>query len=144
MKSLDIQTGLLLVLIGLAIVYLVLNSREQEEKQQTEKFHARRLRKQENFHGGNSDAKLVMFYVDWCPHCQKAKPIWKKLVDKLANKLPTLKLEMINGEENRKLAEKYEVQYFPTILFLKGDSVIEYEDERELEALEKFAISNAK
>ncbi len=49
MKSLDIQTGLLLVLIGLAIVYLILNSREQEEKQQNEKFRARRLRKQENF-----------------------------------------------------------------------------------------------
>lgn len=139
-KSVDIQTGLLLVLIGLAIVYLVLNSREQEEKQQKEKFSARRLKRRERFQN-QSDAKLVMFYVDWCPHCQKAKPIWKKLVDRLANKLPKLRLEMINGEENRKLAEKYEIQYFPTILYIKGDSVVEYEGERELEPLINFAVS---
>lgn len=139
-KSVDIQTGLLLVLIGLAIVYLVLNSREQEEKQQKEKFSARRLKRRERFQN-QSDAKLVMFYVDWCPHCQKAKPIWKKLVDRLSNKLPKLRLEMINGEENRKLAEKYEIQYFPTILYIKGDSVVEYEGERELEPLINFAVS---
>jgi|SaaInlV_165m_DNA_1040744.scaffolds.fasta_scaffold76085_1 thiol-disulfide isomerase/thioredoxin len=142
-KSLDIQTGLLLVLIGLAIVYLILNSREQEEKQQKEKFRARRLKRNERFHNPQSDSKMVMFYVDWCPHCQKAKPIWKKLGDKLSNKLPKLKLEMVNGEENRKLAEKYEIQYFPTILYINGDSVVEYEGERELEPLTNFAVSQS-
>ena len=31
-------------------------------------------------------AKMKFFYVDWCPHCKTAKPIWEKVKQKYHNK----------------------------------------------------------
>ena len=124
MKSVNVENVVIAVLVIVLVVLVVVYVNKNNEQFQTK-------------------GVLYFFYVDWCPHCQKAKPIWKKLGDKLSNKLPKLKLEMVNGEENRKLAEKYEIQYFPTILYINGDSVVEYEGERELEPLTNFAVSQS-
>ena len=29
---------------------------------------------------------IVLFYVDWCPHCVSSKPEWAKLVKEMNNK----------------------------------------------------------
>ena len=31
------------------------------------------------------DVVIVLFYVDWCPHCVSTKPEWNKLVNKMNN-----------------------------------------------------------
>jgi thioredoxin-related protein len=33
----------------------------------------------ENDSNNHSQAELMMFSVDWCPHCKKAKTIWEEL-----------------------------------------------------------------
>jgi thiol-disulfide isomerase/thioredoxin len=38
----------------------------------------------------NRTATLMLFYVDWCPHCKTAKPEWESLKSQYDGK-------MING-----------------------------------------------
>ena len=30
-------------------------------------------------------AELMLFYVDWCPHCKTAKPVWEELQNEYKN-----------------------------------------------------------
>ena len=39
-----------------------------------------------NNNRGTSEAKLMFFSADWCPHCKKAKPEWDKFSSEYANK----------------------------------------------------------
>ena len=72
-------------------------------------------------------AKMKFFYVDWCPHCKTAKPIWEKVKQKYHNKKinNTLVLfEEINcesKEEGEKCANRYNIQGYPTIKLIKGE-----------------------
>jgi len=58
---------------------------------------------------------FAFFYAPWCGHCQKAKPEWERLEKE--NK-SDVKLVQINCDENKDLAEKYDVQSFPTFYYL--------------------------
>ena len=80
------------------------------------------------------DAELIMFHVDWCPHCKTAKPEWDKVVEKYDGK-------SINGynvaftdmncteetPEVQEMMEMYKVEGDPTIKLIKGDQVIDFE-----------------
>lgn len=68
--------------------------------------------------------KLVLFYADWCGHCQKVKPDWKKAADSI-NTSEDKKMIMVNcGEgtdEDQKVMKKYNVDGYPTIIkFVNG------------------------
>jgi thiol:disulfide interchange protein len=70
-----------------------------------------------------ADGKLVMvdFYTDWCGYCEKLDATtWKdgKVRQWLREHVVAVK---IDAERQEKLAAKYEVDSYPTILFLKPD-----------------------
>ncbi len=78
--------------------------------------------KQESFTNGKEGGEEVnvkMFYVDWCGHCKSTKPGFKEFMDKHngteVNK-KHVNIEMINCEENEKLASEYEIKGYPTII----------------------------
>ena len=86
-------------------------------------------------------AELYFFKVDWCPHCKKAKPIWDELSSEYANKSVNgykINFVEVDGEKDAKLADKYNVEGYPTIKLLKGDQVIEYDAKPNKETLEQF------
>lgn len=96
-------------------------------------FHANRenIPKNEN---SNKTATLMLFYVDWCPHCKTAKPDWESLKSEYDG-------QSINGytvhfveynctnesAETSELMDKYNIEGYPTIKLIKDNQVIEYD-----------------
>jgi thiol-disulfide isomerase/thioredoxin len=107
-------------------------------------FYANRenVPKDEN---SNKTATLMLFYVDWCPHCKTAKPEWESLKSQYDGK-------MINGytisfieyncttesDEISQLMDKYSIEGYPTIKLLKDNQVIEYDAKPTKTTMEQF------
>ena len=56
-------------------------------------------------------ASFVMFYADWCPHCQNAKPIVNDLQEEVSNDnqlKKNVEIIKVNCEEEKELANKYQ------------------------------------
>ena len=95
--------------------------------------------------GTSNTAELLLFYVDWCPHCKTAKPIWNELKSEYENKT-------INGykiifteincttetAEVEQMVNKYNIEGYPTIKLLKDGQVIEYDAKPSKTTLEQF------
>ena len=98
--------------------------------------------------GGSKQAELLMFSVDWCPHCKTAKPEWESLKQEYQGKT-------INGyvviftyvnctnetPEVEKLMNTYKVEGYPTIKLLKDGQVIEYDAKPTKATLSQFLHS---
>ena len=92
-----------------------------------------------------SDAELIFFFADWCPHCKKAKPHWNEVKQAYSGKV-------VNGytmvftevdcseetEEMKKTNAEYEIQGYPTIKLIKDGQVIEYDAKPDKDTIEKF------
>ena len=93
----------------------------------------------------NKQAELMLFYVDWCPHCKTAKPEWENLKTTYENKT-------INGysiiftehnctnesAEVEELMNKYKIEGYPTIKLLKDNQIIEYDAKPTKSTMEQF------
>ena len=93
----------------------------------------------------NKTANMMLFYVDWCPHCKTAKPEWENLKAEYEGK-------NINGytvtfteynctaesAENDELMNKYKIEGYPTIKLLKDNQVIEYDAKPTKSTMEQF------
>ena len=93
----------------------------------------------------NTTAELILFYVDWCPHCKTAKPDWEEVKNEFQHKTIngyTVIFTEINctteSEEVEKLMNKYKVEGFPTIKLLKDGQVIEYDAKPSKDTLIQF------
>ena len=94
---------------------------------------------------GNTQAELMLFYVDWCPHCKTAKPAWDEVKSEYQNKTIngyTVNFVEINCTNEtadvEQMMNKYSIEGFPTIKLLKDGQVIEYDAKPTKETLEQF------
>jgi putative thioredoxin len=67
----------------------------------------------------HSQCVLVDFWADWCPPCIALDPVLKKVVAEYQGKIVLAKVEVDEGE-NMKLAGRYQVRGFPTILLIQN------------------------
>jgi protein disulfide-isomerase A1 len=68
------------------------------------------------------DYLLVLFYAPWCGHCKKFHPEYEKAAKTLRKE--NLYLSKVDATVEKKLAEKFEIQGFPTVkLFIKGEAI---------------------
>ena len=98
---------------------------------------------------------IILYYVDWCPHCKTAMPEWEKFISEynatIVNgyTLSCSKIDCTNNEEPKikNLLEKEPViDSFPTVRGImpsdKGpDITIQFKSRISKDNLEKFVIS---
>jgi len=87
--------------------------------------------------------KLVLFYADWCGHCKKIKPIWKEAEDEVNDDEDTKMIKVNCGDkkkEHQEIAEKYNIDGYPTIILFKDGKPTQYKGPRTKEGFIK-AIS---
>jgi putative thioredoxin len=64
---------------------------------------------------------LVDFWAEWCPPCRSLTPVLEKVVRAGGGKV---RLAKVDADENMKLAGRYQLRGFPTvILFVNGEEV---------------------
>lgn len=65
---------------------------------------------------------LVEFYAPWCKHCKIFAPTLEAVCEETANKALICK---VNVDENEELAEKFQVELYPTVYYFKDGKFIE-------------------
>jgi len=93
----------------------------------------------------NKTATLMLFYVDWCPHCKTAKPEWDSLKAEYDNKiingynLSLIEYNCTNeSAEISELMDKYSIEGYPTIKLIKDNQIIEYDAKPTKSTMEQF------
>ncbi|CAD8208859.1 unnamed protein product [Paramecium pentaurelia] len=85
---------------------------------------------------------LVKFYIDTCGYCQKMKPVFIQLAQRL--KEYGFVLGEVNVQESKSLAAKYDANAYPTLkLFRNGESIDFPNSSDSVEILFEFALQHA-
>lgn len=130
--------GAVILLLGLGYYYY------KQYSHKTTEFMANR-ENESNGQNSNKTATMMLFYVDWCPHCKTAKPEWDSLKTQYDG-------EQINGytinfieynctnesEEVSQLMDKYKIEGYPTIKLIKDNQVVEYDAKPTKSTMEQF------
>lgn len=93
-----------------------------------------------NTAGAGGDYKFIMFGVDWCPHCVKAKPEFQALGPKQTIAGHAVDCQVINPEtEENPYKEKVKISGYPTVVLLDGaGNLTEYEGPRSTQGFQDF------
>jgi putative thioredoxin len=93
------------------------------------KFHPQETHQTANLHNfrntvieaSREQPIVVDFWADWCAPCHAIAPHLQRVMDDMADQVRLIKVEVDEGE-NMKLAGKYQLRGFPTImLFVAGE-----------------------
>ncbi len=85
---------------------------------------------------------LVDLWAEWCSPCLVIAPLLKQLVDEYDGKIKLAKVEVDEGE-NMKLAGRYQVRGFPTILLInKGEEIARFSGAKPMSFLRNFIDEN--
>lgn len=92
--------------------------------------------------------RIVLYYADWCHHCQMMKPEWEKfkaVYTKSAEHIKknygvSLNIENYESEKDKLKIDPNTVQGFPTIHIIEGNNIINYDGERTASALLKTVV----
>ena len=81
---------------------------------------------------------LVDLWADWCSPCLVIAPILKQLIAEYDGQLKLAKVEVDEGE-NMKLAGRYQVRGFPTVLLInKGIELDRFSGAKSLSHIRDF------
>lgn len=92
------------------------------------------LRRNENF-SAHEEPRLVLYYAPWCPHCTGFREEWQKLGDSQEINGVKIHVEQIDCQENGEVAEKENIEGFPTVKLHSSNGVKEYMGERTADAV---------
>lgn len=86
---------------------------------------------------------LVDFWAEWCPPCVVIAPLLEQVINDRDGEVILVKLEVDEGE-NMKLAGRYQVRGFPTIiLFQNGEEKGRFSGAKPASQIEQFIDENA-
>jgi len=81
---------------------------------------------------------LVDLWAEWCSPCLVIAPIMAQLIEEYNGALSLAKVE-VDEDENMKLAGRYQVRGFPTILLIiKGEEVARFSGAKPLSFIREF------
>jgi putative thioredoxin len=85
---------------------------------------------------------LVDLWADWCSPCQTIAPILEKVINAYAGAVALAKVEVDEGE-NMKIAGRYAVRGFPTILLIQnGVEIGRFSGAKSAHFIKDFIASN--
>lgn len=87
--------------------------------------------------------KVLLFYAEWCGHCQSLKPKWNEAKAKFPK---TVEVKECNADEeaDKPDFEKHGVNSFPSIKLVKADgTVVDYSGDRSANDIVGFVESNS-
>jgi len=116
MKSVNVENVVIAVLVIVLVVLVVVYVNKNNEQFQTFKDEDKGV--------------LYFFYVDWCPHCTSAKPVFDRL-ERDASVTSKAYIKRVNcegSEEEKQLAKDFNVRGYPTVVYVVGG------ERKELEA----------
>jgi glutaredoxin len=89
---------------------------------------------------GEGNYKFIMFGVDWCPHCVKAKPEFQALGPTQTIAGHAVDLQVINPEtDENPYKEKVKISGYPTVVLLDAaGNTTEYEGPRSTQGFQDF------
>lgn len=92
---------------------------------------------------GNDEVVMVLFFVDWCPHCTSVKPEWAKLQALNNTKIngKNVRVEACNcegSEVEKENARDNNVEGYPSIKLITNSQPIDYNGKRTMESMKAF------
>ena len=144
--------NLAVILIGLIVVLLLALYYMQRKNQDAlnsnnvvsnsnvvEKFTDNELE------ANSGEVVMVLFFVNWCPHCKSVKPTWEKAASELNNTKvngKNVRFVSVDCEEKPELGEKYNVEGYPTIKLIYKGVTYDYDAKPDKDNLVKFLESS--
>jgi thiol-disulfide isomerase/thioredoxin len=86
-------------------------------------------------------AEIYLFKADWCPHCKRAIPIFNNVKSKYHDTSINghrVIFRVVDCDAEPALAEKFNIEGYPTIKMVKDGEVIEFDAKPEEEAIVQF------
>jgi thiol-disulfide isomerase/thioredoxin len=88
---------------------------------------------------------IILYYANWCPHCQMMKPEWEKFAEKYKSNnnvnVAEVESEFLNNLEDE---HKQRIQGYPTVTCAKNGKVVASHDgPRTSDSFNDFANSNS-
>ena len=92
------------------------------------------------------NAELFFFYVDWCPHCKTAKPIWIEFKEKYNNQVInnyTIKCNDVDCSDESvattaETIKRFKIEGYPTVKMMIKDKQYEFDAKISLNSLKQF------
>jgi thioredoxin 1 len=66
----------------------------------------------------SGEKSIVMFYADWCPFCQRFKPIFEENVDQNKKSLKVYGCKL--NEDENPLWDRFSINAVPTLIVFDG------------------------
>ena len=86
--------------------------------------------------GSRTAPVMVDFWAEWCPPCRALTPVLERVTAEYGGRVILAK---IDADENMKLAGRYQLRGFPTvILFIDGEAVDRFSSARSPEFVREF------
>ena len=86
---------------------------------------------------------LLDLWADWCPPCITIAPILEQVVEKYHGGVELVKIEVDEGD-NMKIAGRYHVRGFPTILlFQNGEEKARFDGAKPASFIHEFIEQNS-
>jgi len=129
--NIDVPNEILLLIIIVLVVIILINLNVLSNP----------MNKLNLLTGGKSkdETTFILYYVEWCPHCQVVKPEWKKLEED--KELKNITISKINCEENEDIVKEKNIEGFPTILLTHNGKEIGYNGSREYADFKNYLLN---
>jgi thiol-disulfide isomerase/thioredoxin len=82
----------------------------------------------------NKSATLMMFSVDWCPHCKDAKPEWEAVKAEYSDRTINgynVAFDLVNCTtetlEVKEIISTYKIEGYPTVKLVKGNQIYDFD-----------------
>lgn len=95
--------------------------------------------------------EVIMFHVDWCPHCKKALPDWKSFSSEYNGKIVNGYQVNVNpdgtnctDDNDPRIAEmikQYKIESYPTVIIMKDGERYDFDAKITKYALDQFVQS---